>query len=101
MILWSVRFPPRPDRRGSSAGGLAVVGAALQSLFRNPLADAGLLGVGPAPRSGAVLAVNLGWAHERFLAMPLAACAGALAALLPHLCSRPRRGTAPRCPGLC
>jgi iron complex transport system permease protein len=29
-----------------------------------------------------VIAVNSGWAHERFLAMPLSACAGALLALV-------------------
>ncbi len=81
LILWAVRFP-RVLIAALVGGGLAVVGAALQSLFRNPLVDAGLLGVGPGAALGAVLAVNLGWAHERFLAMPLAACAGALGALL-------------------
>jgi iron complex transport system permease protein len=81
VILWSVRFP-RVLIAALVGGGLAVVGASLQSLFRNPLADAGLLGVGPGAALGAVLAVNLGWAQERFLAMPLAACAGAFLALL-------------------
>ena len=81
VILWSVRFP-RVLIAALVGGGLAVVGAALQSLFRNPLADAGLLGVGPGAALGAVLAVDLGWAQHRFLAMPLAACAGALLALL-------------------
>ena len=78
VILWSVRLP-RVLIAALVGGGLAVVGAALQSLFRNPLADAGLLGVGPGAALGAVLAVNLGWAQQRFLAMPLAAFAGALA----------------------
>jgi iron complex transport system permease protein len=81
VILWSVRLP-RVLIAALVGGGLAVVGAALQSLFRNPLADAGLLGVGPGAALGAVVAVNLGWAHERFLALPFSACAGALAALL-------------------
>ncbi len=81
VILWSVRFP-RVLIAALVGGGLAVVGAALQSLFRNPLADAGLLGVGPGAALGAVIAVNAGWAHERFLALPLSACAGALLALL-------------------
>jgi iron complex transport system permease protein len=81
IILWSVRLP-RVLIAGLVGGGLAVVGAALQALFRNPLADAGLLGVGPGAALGAVLAVQLGWAHQRFLALPLAACAGALFALL-------------------
>ncbi len=93
VILWSVRLP-RVLIAGLVGGGLAVVGAALQALFRNPLADAGLLGVGPGAALGAVLAVQLGWAHERFLALPLAACAGALCALvatygLAHIGGRP------------
>ena len=81
VILWSVRLP-RVLIAALVGGGLAVVGAALQSLFRNPLADAGLLGVGPGAALGAVLAVNLGWAQAHFLAVPFSACVGALAALV-------------------
>jgi iron complex transport system permease protein len=81
IILWSVRLP-RVLLAAIVGGGLAVVGASLQSLFRNPLADAGLLGVGPGAALGAVLAVNLGWTAQRFFALPLAACAGAFLALL-------------------
>lgn len=81
VILWSVRLP-RVLVAAMVGGGLAVVGGSLQSLFRNPMADAGLLGVGPGAALGAVLAVNLGWAQAHFLALPLAACAGALGALL-------------------
>ncbi len=81
VILWSVRLP-RVLIAALVGGGLAVVGASLQSLFRNPLADAGLLGVGPGAALGAVLAVNLGWAQEHFLALPFCACAGAMLALL-------------------
>jgi len=93
VILWSVRLP-RVVLAALVGGGLAVVGASLQSLFRNPLADAGLLGVGPGAALGAVIAVNLGWAHERFFALPLSACAGALLALvlvytLAHIGGRP------------
>ncbi len=81
LILWSVRLP-RVLLAALVGGGLAVVGAGLQALFKNPMADAGLLGVGPGAALGAVLAVQLGWAHEHFLALPFAACAGALCALL-------------------
>ncbi len=80
-ILWSVRLP-RVLLAALVGGGLAVVGAVLQSVFRNPMADAGLLGVGPGAAFGAVLAVNLGLAYRTFLALPLAAFAGALAAIL-------------------
>jgi iron complex transport system permease protein len=65
------------------------VGAALQSVFRNPMADAGLLGVGPGAALGAVLAIHLGWAAQIFLALPLSAFAGAmLATLAVHLLSQ-------------
>jgi iron complex transport system permease protein len=80
-ILWTVRLP-RVLLAAFVGGGLAVVGATLQSVFRNPMADAGLLGVGSGAALGAVLAVRLGWTADLFLALPLAAFAGALAATL-------------------
>jgi iron complex transport system permease protein len=80
-ILWVLRLP-RVVLAALVGGGLAVVGAALQAVFRNPMADAGLLGVGSGAALGAVLAVKLGWASEVFLALPLSAFAGALLAVL-------------------
>jgi iron complex transport system permease protein len=91
-ILWSVRLP-RVLLAALVGGGLAVVGAVLQSVFRNPMADSGLLGVGSGAALGAVLAVNLGWGQV-FLALPFAAFLGALAAVgalyaLAHVGGRP------------
>jgi iron complex transport system permease protein len=80
-ILFSVRLP-RVLLAALVGGGLAVVGAVLQAVFRNPLADAGLLGVGGGAALGAVLAVNLGLASAVFFALPLAAFAGAMTAVL-------------------
>ena len=80
-ILWAVRLP-RVLLAALVGGGLAVVGAALQSVFRNPMADSGLLGVGAGAAAGAVLAVRLGWSARVFLALPLAAFIGAMAAIL-------------------
>ena len=80
-ILWTVRLP-RVLLAALVGGGLAVVGAALQAVFRNPMADAGLLGVASGAAMGAVLSVRLGWATDLFLALPLSAFAGALAAVL-------------------
>lgn len=92
-ILWTLRLP-RVVLAALVGGGLAAVGAALQAVFRNPLADAGLLGVGSGAALGAVAAVTLGWSAEVFLALPAAAFAGALAAVLAvyalaHLGGRP------------
>jgi iron complex transport system permease protein len=80
-ILWAVRLP-RVLLAAAVGGGLAVVGATLQSVFRNPLADGGLLGVGAGAALGAVAAVRLGWAGSTFLALPIAAFVGAMAAVL-------------------
>lgn len=92
-ILWTVRLP-RVILAALVGGGLAVVGTALQAVFRNPMADSGLLGVGAGAALGAVLAVRLGWSTRAFLALPLAAFVGALAAillvyLLAHVGGRP------------
>jgi len=80
-ILWTVRLP-RVALAALVGGGLAVVGASLQAVFRNPMADAGLLGIGSGAALGTLIAVRMGWASHVFLALPLAAFAGALAALL-------------------
>jgi iron complex transport system permease protein len=92
-ILWSVRLP-RVLLAALVGGGLAAVGVTLQSVFRNPMADSGLLGVGSGAAFGAVLAVRLGYATDVFLALPLAAFAGAVLAmaavyLLAHASGRP------------
>jgi iron complex transport system permease protein len=81
VIFWSVRLP-RVLLAALVGGGLAVVGAVLQSVFRNPMADAGLLGISPGAALGAVVAATLGWAHSTFLALPLTAFAGAMAAMV-------------------
>jgi ABC-type Fe3+-siderophore transport system permease subunit len=92
-IFWSVRLP-RVLLAALVGGGLAVVGASLQAVFRNPMADSGLLGVGSGAAFGAVLAVRFGLAGDVFFGLPLAASAGALAAillvyLLAHATGRP------------
>jgi len=40
-----------------AGGALAVAGAALQGLFRNPLAEPGVLGISSGASLGAVLAI--------------------------------------------
>ena len=92
-IFWSVRLP-RVLLAALVGGGLAVVGASLQAVFRNPMADSGLLGVGSGAAFGAVLAVRFGLVGEVFFGLPLAASAGALAAIilvyvLAHATGRP------------
>ena len=58
-IVWVIRLP-RVLLGALVGGGLAVAGAALQGLFRNPLADPGLIGVSSGASVGAVGVIALG-----------------------------------------
>lgn len=59
VILWDIRLPRL--LMGIFVGAaLAVAGAILQGLFRNPLADPGLVGVSSGAALGAVCAIVLG-----------------------------------------
>ena len=78
-IVWSLRLPR--VALGFVVGGvLAVAGAALQALVRNPLADPYLLGLSGGAGLGAVLALAAGVVSAWLL--PAAAFVGALAATL-------------------
>ncbi|AOZ69144.1 iron ABC transporter [Rhodobacter xanthinilyticus] len=60
-ILYDIRLP-RLLLGALVGAGLAVSGALMQGLFRNPLADPGLVGVGAGAGLGAVIAIVLGGA---------------------------------------
>ena len=59
---------------------LGVAGATMQGLFRNPMADPGIIGVSAGGAVGAVLAIALGLSSLFFLALPLFAFLGAMGA---------------------
>ncbi|WP_225029154.1 FecCD family ABC transporter permease [Xinfangfangia pollutisoli] len=59
VILWDIRLP-RLALGIVVGASLALSGALLQGLFRNPLADPGIVGVGAGAGLGAVLAIVLG-----------------------------------------
>lgn len=61
---------------------LAASGAVMQGIFRNPLADPGILGVSAGGSFGAVLAFTTGLALAGLWVVPLFAFAGGLAAAL-------------------
>jgi iron complex transport system permease protein len=77
-ILMDVRMP-RVVTGAFVGAGLALSGAALQSLFRNPLADPGVIGVASGASLGAVAAMHLGLAAIEAWAVPGFAIAGAAA----------------------
>ena len=59
IVLWDIRLPRL--LLGISVGAsLAVSGAVMQGLFRNPLADPGLVGVSAGAGLGAIVAIVLG-----------------------------------------
>jgi len=55
-VLWSIRLPRVLLAIGVGAG-LAVAGAALQGIFRNPLADPQLIGISSGAAAGSALGV--------------------------------------------
>jgi cobalamin transport system permease protein len=80
-IVWLIRVP-RVLVAAIVGAGLATAGALMQGLFRNPLAEPSLMGVGPGAVLGAVAMFVTGWGAVSVVAVPLAAIGAALAALL-------------------
>jgi len=80
-ILWSIRLP-RVLLGVLVGGGLAVSGAALQGLFRNPLADPTVIGVASGASVGAVAAIVLGIAGAFYGSLQLCAFACGVATTL-------------------
>ncbi|MEM9715391.1 MAG: iron ABC transporter permease [Pseudomonadota bacterium] len=80
-IVWDIRFP-RALLACLVGAGLAVVGAALQSVTRNPLADPHLLGISSGGAFGAILALLHTGLFIGLLTVPLMAFLGALAATI-------------------
>jgi iron complex transport system permease protein len=79
-IVWQLRMP-RVLTAAAVGAGLALCGAVMQALTRNPLADPYLLGLSSGASVGAVLVIVLGIG----LVLPLAAFGGALVALVATL----------------
>ena len=80
-IVWEIRFP-RVILAGLVGAGLGIVGAALQSVTRNPLADPHLLGISSGGAFGAIAALLHTGMFLGLLTVPLMAFGGALAATL-------------------
>lgn len=78
-IVWDVRFP-RVVLAALVGAGLAVVGAVLQAVTRNPLADPHLLGVSSGGALGAIIALLHSGLIFGLVTVPLFAFAGALLA---------------------
>ncbi|MCX7183888.1 MAG: iron ABC transporter permease [Nitrosospira sp.] len=77
QVVWQLRLP-RVLAAFACGGLLALAGALLQVLLRNPLADPYILGVSGGAAVGALTAMLLGWG---LVLVNLTSLAGALAAI--------------------
>jgi iron complex transport system permease protein len=80
-IVWDIRFP-RAILACFVGAGLAMVGASLQAVTRNPLADPHLLGISAGGAFGAILALLHTGLFIGLLTVPLLAFLGSLGATL-------------------
>ncbi|KWR71862.1 ABC transporter permease [Pseudomonas sp. PI1] len=78
LIVGQIRLP-RTLLGVATGGVLALAGVAMQGLFRNPLADPGLIGVSSGAALGAAIAIvfgaSMGGLPEAFAPYLLSACA--------------------------
>ncbi len=79
VVILMIRLP-RIAAAIFTGCGLAVSGTVMQGIFRNPLAEPGILGVSAGASLGALVAISLGAAA--FFVLPVFAFVGALLAVL-------------------
>jgi iron complex transport system permease protein len=80
LVMQEIRLP-RALLGGMIGATLGLTGAVLQGYLRNPLADAGVLGIGGTASLGAVIALYTGLSAVFAPALPLMAVAGAILAV--------------------
>lgn len=80
-VIHELRLP-RAFQAALVGAALAVSGATFQALLRNPLAEPYILGVSSGAAAGAVATVVTGWSLQYIWALPSAAFAGAIVAML-------------------
>jgi iron complex transport system permease protein len=94
VIVWLIRVP-RVIVAAFVGAGLAVAGALMQGLFRNPMAETSILGVSAGAGLGALVVFVSGLTAKSALVMPIAAFAGALMALFTVYALATRGGVTP------
>ena len=80
-IVATIRLP-RIILALTVGAALGVAGAVMQGLFRNPMADPGIIGVSAGGALGAVIAISIGAQAVFPLALPAMSFAGATATLI-------------------
>ncbi|MEW6439679.1 MAG: iron ABC transporter permease [bacterium] len=81
VIVWDGRLP-RYLVAFSVGFSLAVAGAIMQGIFKNPMAEPGVIGISAGAALGAVGALYFGLASRSLLALPLSAIAVSLLTLM-------------------
>ncbi len=94
QIIFYARFP-RVVVAVLVGAALAASGAVMQGVFRNPMADPGILGVSSGAGLGAVTAIALGLSARSMYYMPLFAATGALLAAATIFILSARKGRTP------
>jgi len=94
IIIITIRLP-RVLLAVLIGGGLAITGATLQALFRNPMADPGVIGVSSGAALAAVIALSSGMALRHYMILPISAFLGALGTLFLVYALATRRGRTP------
>ena len=94
VIILTIRLP-RVLLAVFIGGGLAIAGATLQALFRNPMADPGVIGISSGGALAAVIATATGLAAEHIFVLPIAAFFGALGTLFLVYAIGTRQGRTP------
>jgi len=94
VIVWLIRTP-RVIVAALVGAGLAVAGAQMQGLFRNPLASPDIIGSSAGGALGAVLALATGLAMRSLFYLPVMSFAGALVALFLVYAIATRHGRTP------
>lgn len=80
-IIYMVRLP-RVLIACLAGSALAASGTVMQGMFRNPMADPGILGVSSGAGLGAVIAISLGFSAGSIYLLPLFAASGAIIAVV-------------------
>lgn len=80
-IIMAIRLP-RVIMAALVGAALAIAGTIMQGVFRNPLADPGIIGVSAGGTFGAVLVIFLGWSLVQPFLVPVAGFIGAMTAVI-------------------
>lgn len=94
VVVWLIRTP-RVLVAALVGAGLALAGAQMQGLFKNPLASPDIVGTSAGGAFGAVLAIACGLAARSLFYVPLLAFLGSLLALFAVYAIAAQRGRIP------